>query len=62
MTKNEKVLIWLSIFNCLVCILNLYIFATKNEITLKTEKWNCTASLIINNVAVCSEYKLKETK
>ena len=39
-----------------------YGIASSNVIKLKADKWVCTVSVIIEGVAVCSEYKLKETK
>lgn len=61
--KTNNLIEWLLIISWILFgFTELYDFATKNEITLKPNKWNCTASLIINNVAVCSEYKIKDTK
>lgn len=39
-----------------------YGMASSGVIKLKENKWSCTASIIVDGVAVCSEYKLKESK
>jgi hypothetical protein len=56
---------WVICFLTMVCASIFFIgygVASSNVIKLKADKWECTTSIIIEGTAMCSEFKLKETK
>ena len=47
---------------CVIIFFIGYGVASSNVIKLKADKWICTTSIIIEGTAMCSEFKIKETK
>ena len=50
------------ILSCAIIFFVGYGIASSNVIKLKENNWVCTTSTIVDGRALCSEYKLKETK